>query len=266
MFELTFTVFITSLYLTTAQKCLYHKHEEALECWELSSRTDFSSQHNLKSVRNLEVSSSNITHLTAEILEPLEKLEILVMSGNAIKTVSKEAFWGTESLQYLDLSHNEIDYLDPTIFATNSKIAAIDLSGNQLSFLTVDVFKDLPLLETFNLDGNPIDFCEINTHIALLELRFRNIETNLEIRACSGYYELVPRSLQVQMAELFYYLNVFNVLTLLLLAMLLVTLLALLLQSKQTGGWGWRFPITNWAFLKYGRLKDLPETKLPQAV
>lgn len=256
-------IVLFAIHLTIAQKCLYHKEEAALECWELTSRTDFSS-YDFKNVTNLEVSSSNLTYLTSEFFETFEHLEILMMSGNAIKAIARDAFANIKRLEYIDLSYNDIDYLNPLLFAENTEIAAIDLSGNQLKIFTMDVFEDLPLLETFNLDGNPIDFCEINTHFALLELRYRNVGTHIDIKRCSKYHELVEKELQIEVSQLLHYLQVFNLLTFVLLGAVLIALVALLLQSKKTGGW--QFGNLKFTFLRYEKLKSLPETKIPQAV
>lgn len=263
MFALLFTVLFAIDQIAAAQKCLYHKQEQSLECWELTSRSDFSS-HDLRNVTNLSVSSSNLTYLVGETFEIFEQLQILMLPGNNIKAISEDVFRKTEQLEYIDLAYNEIEYLDTTIFATNNKIAVIDLSGNQLKVLNVDVFKNLPHLETFNLRGNPIDYCEINTHFALLELRFRNIETGIDLKGCSDYYELMPRKFEMQVSEMIHYLNVFNALTVFLLIVVLFALLALLMQSKKTGGW--KLPNTSLIFTKYDKLKNLSETKLPQRV
>lgn len=263
MFVATFLLLFATQ-LIVAQKCLHHMMEEnSLECWELTPRTDFSS-YNLASVTQLLISSSNLTYLDGRNFESFERLAILMMSGNNIKSFADDTFRELEHLHYLDLSFNDIEYLNPTTFATNAEIAAIDLTGNQLTLLHVDMFKSLPLLKIFNLEGNPIDYCEINTHFALLELRFRNIDTHVELQGCKNYYEMVPRKLEVQISQLIEYLNIFNALTLLLLSAVFFALFALILQSKKTGGW--KFPITALTFTRYNRLKDFPETKLPQAV
>lgn len=258
-----FILLFAAPHLIVAQQCIFDKKDYILTCWGWSSNANFSDIH-FEKAKTLQIKSSNFTQLSAKFFERFEVLEKLTMSRNAIQTVTDDAFRKLEHLKYLNLSYNEIDYLDSMTFVTNTRLAGIDLSGNHLRVFNMDVFKDLPLLETFYLAGNPIDFCETNTHFALLELKYRNIDTHIELKPCEDYYELVPRNLQIQLAQLLYYLSIFNSLSVLLFAAVLVAFLALMLQSRQTGGW--RFPLTNLISLKYDRLRNLPETKIPQTV
>lgn len=258
MFSKTSILLLFTIQLVTSQKCLYHKQEEALECWNLTSKTDFRSHH-LKNVTKLLISSSNLTYISGETLEIFEQLTTLMVSSNNIKYIAEDTFRKNQHLEYIDFSYNKIEYLDVKMFATNGKLMVVDFTDNQLKFLHVNLFKNLPLLDRFILNNNPIDYCELNTHFALLELNFRNVFTNIVLEGCSDYYEfVVNEKLEVQLSTLIDYLNISNYISIVLLILVLVTCVILTVQSKISSGW--RFSST------YCKLENFSQTKLPQAV
>ncbi|XP_063703473.1 toll-like receptor 3 [Culicoides brevitarsis] len=93
----------------------------------------------LTSLTELDLKKNRIEDI-GTALQTLKQLEILDLSFNKIKNVSKSSFSGLKSLEILDLSNNRIEFVDFDVFQANPVLEAVNFANNKLKELTLKVF------------------------------------------------------------------------------------------------------------------------------
>ncbi|OWR53488.1 leucine-rich transmembrane protein [Danaus plexippus plexippus] len=119
------------------------------------SRNYFSELPRFESVslRNLHVSSCQITTLDVNALSEMRSLLELDLSINQLESIPDNL--ASNSLQELDLSYNGIDTLTDLTFSSLPHLAVLDLRGNEFKEVwSTSHFASNPFLRTVHVKGN----------------------------------------------------------------------------------------------------------------
>ncbi|EYC34364.1 hypothetical protein Y032_0001g38 [Ancylostoma ceylanicum] len=84
-------------------------------------------------------------------------LKSLNLAGNQISSISSRAFQHMDKLQVLKLNNNRIRTIDPAVFAELRNLRHLDLSHNEITYIHPQAFSNMPVLETLLLDHNKIE-------------------------------------------------------------------------------------------------------------
>ncbi|RZC36938.1 LRR 8 domain containing protein, partial [Asbolus verrucosus] len=140
-------------------------------------------------ITQLDLSHNSIVNIEGCVFAGLEKIEILTMSHNNLRSLN---CLGLETLRDLYLDHNNISSLKGGIFEKMKNLEVLDLSHNPLSQEIDD--------ETFNAIANLI-------HLKVLDLSYTTIKSlsqkvmqklkELTVLNLSGnYFTKIPKTLQ----------------------------------------------------------------------
>ena len=84
-------------------------------------------------VRNLRGCSFHILHPLFQMFSSCDRLEVLILSGNQLSSLSAYSFPALTFLAKLDLSHNVITHISPKAFLNlGHSVKTLDLRGNLL--------------------------------------------------------------------------------------------------------------------------------------
>ncbi|XP_058065351.1 toll-like receptor 6 [Anopheles bellator] len=94
-------------------------------------------------------------------LAPLQRLRVLNLRGNIIRSLHREDFVGLTHLEELDLSYNYISAWNQQILTHTGALRSVNLRNNSIVILTTDMLHDFSLLQDMGLGGNTIQ-CSCN--------------------------------------------------------------------------------------------------------
>uniref|UniRef100_A0A8C4XAA8 Toll-like receptor 4 n=1 Tax=Erpetoichthys calabaricus TaxID=27687 RepID=A0A8C4XAA8_ERPCA len=156
-------------------------------------------KHSFRHMINLENLNleKNLLHSVPKHLP--KSLKTLILKGNKIVSVSKDAFLKMTNLEQLGLSHNKIFKVAPSAFKGLSALHHLDISYNYLA----EVPHCLPMtMNSIALNNNLIakvprdSFCNmkhVQSSLILINLQYNNIDMrNIDIKAfrCLRGYQL----------------------------------------------------------------------------
>ncbi|XP_051778568.1 podocan [Erpetoichthys calabaricus] len=157
-------------------------------------------KHSFRHMINLENLNleKNLLHSVPKHLP--KSLKTLILKGNKIVSVSKDAFLKMTNLEQLGLSHNKIFKVAPSAFKGLSALHHLDISYNYLA----EVPHCLPMtMNSIALNNNLIakvprdSFCNmkhVQSSLILINLQYNNIDMrNIDIKAfrCLRGYQVV---------------------------------------------------------------------------
>ncbi|XP_044730264.1 protein artichoke-like [Chrysoperla carnea] len=106
-------------------------------------------------ILNLDLSGSNLTHLSSYMLNPLSRLISLDVSYSKVKTMDSDLFKAMgNTLQILKLGGNKIEELKLGIFDDLENVNLLELNKNLIKTIDGELFKDMLSLEKLDLSGN----------------------------------------------------------------------------------------------------------------
>ncbi|XP_019647135.1 PREDICTED: relaxin receptor 1-like [Branchiostoma belcheri] len=110
----------------------------------------------LFNLTKLSLIENRIVELQAgPICEDLPSLGILLLQGNRIEILRRNAFVGCEHLGMLEIDYNSISVLEKGVFDQMFSLKDLSLAGNKISHLPSDFFRSLQHLNSLNLSFNP---------------------------------------------------------------------------------------------------------------
>ena len=101
----------------------------------------------------------------------LERVIVLDVANNKIKTLEASTFIDFKSLLELYLSQNEIEFLWPGTFERLASLKTLDLSWNKLKLVQNETFCGLINLENLFIDQNLLNSFEANSFDQLKQLK-----------------------------------------------------------------------------------------------
>ncbi|KAF7664481.1 hypothetical protein LDENG_00176160 [Lucifuga dentata] len=103
----------------------------------------------------LDLSHNRLTTLPVDwIVQPFDRLTVLVLSWNSISQTDSDSFTLTPHLLHLDLSSNLLAVLNSSIFHGLQELEELLLFGNQIVQINQGAFRDLRRLQKLYLSGN----------------------------------------------------------------------------------------------------------------
>ena len=136
----------------------------------------------LSSLRNLNLTSNNISHIVDNNFDGLESLKQLVLDRNNISSITSAAFHHLPNLEELNLAHNNLSELAPRIFYKLNNLKKLDLSNNKILIFADKVFEDIRNIQHFicddcHLRGFRVPFTlQFLRSLSLARNKIRNIE------------------------------------------------------------------------------------------
>lgn len=130
-----------------------------------------------RSVKFLEITSSNLSHIPREILEKfcnleylsvneiglktldkihLKQLKVLLANKNRLTELDDEAFEDTKTIEIISLRENQISIIEPATFKKLTNLKELYLSSNKLEHLNMDLLSPLINLQILSLSGNKL--------------------------------------------------------------------------------------------------------------
>jgi Leucine-rich repeat (LRR) protein len=126
----------------------------------------------------LELSSNQISSLTANIFSSLKSLKWLALDSNAIKRLSAYTFIGLENLETLGLSKNQINEIDETAFNGLTKLKELFLNENKIETLNPEKFNCLANLKKLKFYSNKINEIKDKAFLGLSKLEHLDLSKN----------------------------------------------------------------------------------------
>lgn len=108
----------------------------------------------LQKLRVFRLTFNPYTEIEEGAFETMKNLDVLVISHQNLKNLTKGFLEGLVNLRELSLTFNEIEYVDPNSFEHMKELTAIYLGHNFIKTLTLDTFKNQHKLEDLQLQDN----------------------------------------------------------------------------------------------------------------
>ncbi|XP_046420533.1 toll-like receptor 6 [Neodiprion fabricii] len=135
-------------------------------------------------IQTLDISQNQFSILPAFGFSSLKRLNVLLLSGNAISIAADEALHGLRSLEIFDLSDNKIVALPAGLFREATKsMKELHLQNNSISVLSPGLLSDLQQLVSLDLSRNQLTSSWLTSgtfsgliRLVLLDLSHNKIE------------------------------------------------------------------------------------------
>ena len=130
----------------------------------------------LSELQTLNISYNHVLHnLPGDVFKSLGRLQILVLSNNAIEILPDVLFSAQQNLLVLDLSSNALSTLPVTGFFTLKKLILLNLCCNNLTIDALQGFTSLTTLQVLDLSKNnikqlPTDSLSSTTNLLSLDI------------------------------------------------------------------------------------------------
>jgi Leucine-rich repeat (LRR) protein len=146
----------------------------------LNSINDIYNIKNPENVKELNLSSCNLTHLDKDLFKNLTQLQKLELGQNKLTYLDKDTFKYNAQLQKLWLIYNKLKHLDKDTFKYNTQLQELNLSNNKLSELDKNIFIYNTQLQKLILFENQLtyldkDLFKYNTQLLKLDLYTNNL-------------------------------------------------------------------------------------------
>lgn len=144
-----------------------------------------------ENVRELDLSSNEISSLTRRHFERMNNLEVLLLSVNKLVTLDADTFSHLTKLQRLDLSRNpvELQGSDSKGFLVSTNIEELNLDYCNITDIPDGTFTNLTQLLNLTLAGNlldkDIDESSFKPLHNLIKLRITNLSESSTYRLCN---------------------------------------------------------------------------------
>lgn len=110
---------------------------------------------NLKILIEIDLSENGIEQLDRNTFNGNDRLRVLYLNGNPLRTLQAHQFPVLPHLRSLDLHNCQITTIDPLAFANLELLELLNLKTNLLEHLAESVFHYMRNLKTLMLEGNP---------------------------------------------------------------------------------------------------------------
>ena len=134
----------------------------------------------LSALRNINLELNDIRNLPADIFDGLSELRKIDLRSNDIQNPPADVFDGLSAVTEIDLAQNAITSLPEDVFDGLSKLSILYLTNNRLTSLPADVFDGLSKLSRIDLDKNrltslPADVFDGLSKLRNIGLRFNDL-------------------------------------------------------------------------------------------
>ena len=134
----------------------------------------------LSALRNINLELNDIRNLPEDIFDGLSELTKIDLRSNDIPSLPADVFDGLSAVTEIDLGQNDIRNLPEDVFDGLSKLSILYLNNNKLTSLPADVFDELSKLSRIDLDKNrltslPADVFDGSSKLRNISLRFNDL-------------------------------------------------------------------------------------------
>jgi Leucine-rich repeat (LRR) protein len=149
---------------------------------KLNSVNNIHTIPNPDTVKSLDLSNNNLTHLDKNIFNNITNLQELYLGYNKLTYLDKDIFKNLTNLQDLYLYHNNLTHLDKDIFKHLTSLLILNLGYNELTYLDKNIFKHFIHLQYLDLSDNNIssldnDIFKNLTNLRKLKLSYNKLTT-----------------------------------------------------------------------------------------
>nr|XP_057937171.1 uncharacterized protein tlr7 [Doryrhamphus excisus] len=118
----------------------------------------------LQNLRELDISHNNLNFIPHQVFLSLpNKLSVLYVKNNKLKSFAWEELQFLQSLQVLDLSGNSLSTVPSVLSNCTKTLKTLILKGNQIRTLTPDFLKDAHSITYLDISFNHINHVEISS-------------------------------------------------------------------------------------------------------
>lgn len=137
----------------------------------------------LENMEFLELSRIKLQSIDPGFLQNQRKLQSLILCGNELKNLSKEAFIGLAHINELDLSANGMEFLEPDTFLHLTNVTILNLNKNNFASLPDGLLAENQKLREFRLIENHVSLTTLPRRLLsnLKDLQKVMIKCDLEI-------------------------------------------------------------------------------------
>ena len=134
----------------------------------------------LSELRKINLELNDIRNLPADVFDGLSELRKINLRSNDIRNPPADVFDGLSAVTEIDLGQNDIRNLPADVFDGLSKLSILYLNNNKLTSLPADVFDGLSKLSRIDLDKNrltslPADVFDGSSKLRNIGLRFNDL-------------------------------------------------------------------------------------------
>ncbi|XP_063966760.1 toll-like receptor 3 [Lytechinus pictus] len=117
----------------------------------------------LQSLLTLDLRENDLDMLAPGTFNPINRLEILLLSHSSIKVLIPSVFYSLPSLKILDLSDNDITLISGDTFLSQSQLHVLKIDNNKLYSIPRTLFNRTRSLHKLNMENNKISTIETGT-------------------------------------------------------------------------------------------------------
>ena len=132
----------------------------------------------LSALRNINLELNDIRNLPADIFDGLSELRKIDLRSNDIRNPPADVFDGLSAVTEIDLGQNDIRSLPEDVFDGLSELSILYLNSNKLTSLPADVFDGLSKLSRIDLDNNRLTSLPADVFDGLSKLRHIGLRFN----------------------------------------------------------------------------------------
>ncbi|KAG0716124.1 Protein toll [Chionoecetes opilio] len=129
-------------------------------------------------LETLEISNSNISQLTADLLYNMTNLRNIMLHHNRLEELPTKLFSGAPGLHTLHLHDNLITVLQEDLFKGLKSLKTLNVSKNKLETLFSGLFSDNTLMESLDISENMLSDIETRVFANMQVLRMLNLGHN----------------------------------------------------------------------------------------
>ncbi|CAK8672992.1 unnamed protein product [Clavelina lepadiformis] len=138
------------------------------------------------------MNASCVDYVEPDVLGKYQRLKVINLSDNFIKSIQNGTLTRKEKLKQLDLSNNQIELIDKQGFKGAPRLMLLNLTNNQLTSIDPEVFQDIHWLEKLFLDQNHLGSLEMGWFVPLRKLKDLSVARN-NISSIHPYKHRFPR-------------------------------------------------------------------------
>lgn len=164
--------------------------------------TEFDTSEMIEGLEKLEVLDISNNHLLeVPLLKELPNLILVNLERNRISRTDSYTFSGSHRLRYLTLQNNQISYMAPHTFSRLHGLTHLLLANNALRYIDRDLFCGMENLEQLSLRNNSLNELENYTFTGIPSLKMLDLSYNGLHKIASATFKPLERVMWIDLSN-----------------------------------------------------------------